>query len=125
MAEFSGYHRIENTQYAVHYSVQWIGWSSFDTLDSDAHGEINEYHWKDAFHFALGGTYYLNDTWTLRAGYLYDQSAQDEVTSISVPDSDRQWLSTGFTYHLSEKANVDFGVTYLLGQDVSVSEETD
>jgi len=123
MIEFSGYHRIENTQYAIHYSVQWIGWSSFDTLESDAFGEISEYHWKDAFHFALGGTYYLNDTWTLRGGYLFDQSAQDDVTSISVPDSDRHWLSAGFTYHLSEKSNFDFGLTYLLGRDVEVSEE--
>lgn len=125
MAEFSGYHRLKDTQYAVHYSVQWIGWSSFDTLDSKAHGTINEYYWKDAFHFSLGGTYYLNNTWTLRAGYLYDQSAQDKVTSISVPDSDRQWFSAGFTYHLSKNANIDFGATYLLGQDVSVYEETD
>jgi len=125
MAEFSGYHRINNTKYAVHYSIQWIGWSSFDTLDSKAHGTINEYYWKDAFHFALGGTYYLNNDWTLRAGYLYDQSAQDKVTSISVPDSDRQWFSAGFTYHISENANVDFGATYLLGKDVSVSEETE
>ena len=124
MAEFSGYHRIKNTQYAVHYSVQWIGWSSFDTLESDAHGTISEYEWKNAFHFSLGGTYYLNDIWTLRAGYLFDQSAQDEVTSISVPDSDRHWFSTGFTYHLSEKSNIDFGFTYLLGRDVEVSEET-
>jgi len=124
MLEFSGYHHIENTKYAVHYSVQWIGWSSFDTLESDAHGTISEYYWKDAFHVSLGGTYYLNDTWTLRAGYLFDESAQDEVTSISVPDSDRHWFSTGFTYHLSEKSNIDFGFTYLLGRDVEVSEET-
>ena len=124
MAEFSGYHRITNTKYAVHYSVQWIGWSSFDTLESDAFGTVNTYKWKDAMHFSIGGTYYLNETWTLRTGYMYDMSAQDEVTSISVPDSDRQWLSGGFTYHFSESSNVDFGATYLFGKDVSVSEST-
>ncbi|TEW55011.1 transporter [Psychromonas sp. RZ22] len=122
MAEFSGYHRIVDTKYAVHYSVQWIGWSSFDTLDSKAFGTLNTYDWKDTYHFSLGGTYYLSESWTLRTGYMYDMSAQDEVTSISVPDSDRQWFSAGFTYHLSENANVDLGATYLLGQDVSVSE---
>jgi long-chain fatty acid transport protein len=56
---------------------------------------------------------------------MYDQSAQDEVTSISVPDSDRHWFSAGVTYLLSDKANVDFGLTYLLGRDVAVYEETD
>ena len=125
MAEFSGYHRITDTKYAVHYSVQWIGWGAFDTLDSKAHGTINEYQWKDAMHFSLGGTYYLNNTWTLRGGYMYDQSAQDKVTSISVPDSDRQWFSAGFTYHLSDDSNLDLGATYLVGKDVSVSETTE
>ncbi|MBL4830827.1 MAG: outer membrane protein transport protein [Aliivibrio sp.] len=123
MAEFSGYHRLEDTKFAVHYSVQWIGWAAFDTLDSDAHGTINTYKWKNAMHYSIGGTYYLNEEWTLRTGYMYDQSAQDEVTSISVPDSDRQWFSAGFTYHLDAKSNIDFGATYLVGKDVTVHEE--
>jgi len=123
MAEFSGYHRIKNSSYAIHYSVQWIGWSSFDTLDTKAFGTVNDYQWKDTVHLSVGGTYYLNEVWTLRAGYMYDVSAQDKVTSLSVPDSDRQWFSGGFTYHLSENSNMDFGATYLLGQDVGVKEE--
>ncbi len=124
MAEFSGYHRIADSKYAVHYSIQWIGWSSFDTLESESSGTISTYKWKDTMHFSIGGTYYLNEIWTLRTGYMYDMSAQDKVTSISVPDSDRQWFSAGFTYHFSENSNMDFGATYLLGQDVSVSETT-
>lgn len=124
MAEFSGYHRLENTKYAVHYSVQWIGWSSFDTLDSQAHGTLNEYQWQNGMHYSIGGTYYLNQSWELRAGYMYDTSAQDQVTSISVPDSDRQWFSAGFSYHLDNKSTIDFGATYLVGKDVSVSEST-
>jgi len=122
MVEFSGYHRLTDSKFAVHYSVQWIGWSAFETLDTKDGDTLEEYHWKDAMHFSLGGTYYLNESWTLRSGYMYDQSAQDKVTSISVPDSDRQWFSAGFTYHINEKSNVDFGATYLLGKDVSVSE---
>ncbi|PKF63377.1 aromatic hydrocarbon degradation protein [Psychromonas sp. psych-6C06] len=125
MAEFSGYHRLTDSLFAVHYSVQWIGWSAFDTLDSKAFGTINEYQWKDAMHFSLGGTYYLSNNWTLRAGYMYDQSAQDKVTSISVPDSDRQWFSAGFSYHFSNDSSLDVGATYLLGQDVSVTETTE
>lgn len=124
IAEFSGYHRIIDTKYAVHYSVQWIGWSSFDTLESKNSGTVSTYQWKDALHLSIGGTYFLNETWTLRTGYMFDMSAQDKVTSISVPDSDREWFSAGFTYHFSESSNVDFGATYLLGRDVSVYETT-
>ncbi|EGU36286.1 long-chain fatty acid transport protein [Vibrio sp. N418] len=123
MAEFSGYHKIEDTKFAVHYSIQYIGWGDFDKIEFKNAGITEkEYGWQDGWHYAIGGTYYLNNDWTLRAGYMYDTSAQDEITSISVPDSDRQWFSTGFTYQLDSSSNVDFGFTYLVGEDVKVSE---
>lgn len=124
MAEFSGYHRL-NDDFAVHYSVQWIGWKEFDVLATKNAGTLNEYQWQDGMHYAIGGTYYLNSDWTLRAGYMYDTSAQDQITSVSVPDSDRQWFSAGFTYAIDSKSDIDFGFTYLLGDDVQVNESTD
>jgi long-chain fatty acid transport protein len=120
--ELSGYHRIENSKFALHYSVEWIGWNTFDTLTAKDAGDIKKYNWQNGMHYSIGGTYYLNNDWTLRAGYMYDTSAQDEITSISVPDSNRNWFSAGFTYNLTAKSNIDFGFTYLLGKDVEVSE---
>lgn len=125
MAEFSGYHEIKDTKFAVHYSVQWIGWSSFDELNTSGGENLNTYEWQDGMHYAIGGTYFLNDAWTLRAGYMYDTAAQDKLTSISVPDSDRQWFSAGFSYHFEKKHTVDFGFTYLMGDDVTVNETND
>lgn len=139
IAEFSGYHHIKDTRFAIHYSVQWIGWSAFDQIDFDnldsgqstilaaqQQGKTyaKDYQWQDGWHYAIGGTFYLNQQWTLRAGYMYDTSAQDSVTSVSVPDSDRQWFSTGVTYQIDDKSNVDFGFTYLLGKDVEVKENS-
>ncbi|MDN3715586.1 long-chain fatty acid transporter [Vibrio breoganii] len=136
MAEFSGYHRITDTAFAVHYSVQWIGWSAFDKIDFEnldptqsiagipGGGSYSKpYEWQDGWHFAIGGTWYVNDKFTLRTGYMHDTSAQDEITSISVPDSDRNWISAGATYHFSDNSNMDFGITYLIGSDEEVSEE--
>ncbi|MCW8333044.1 outer membrane protein transport protein [Vibrio paucivorans] len=134
--EFSGFHKIEDTKFAVHYSVQWIGWNAFDQIEfrnldlptspvGGLDGSYDKpYQWQDGWHYAIGGTYYLNNDWTLRAGYMYDTSAQDQLTSISVPDSDRQWFSAGFTYNIDTASNVDFGFTYLLGDDVSVYEDS-
>ncbi|AJR08255.1 aromatic hydrocarbon degradation protein [Photobacterium gaetbulicola] len=119
MAEFSGYHRLHD-KFAAHYSVQWVQWSAFDTLYMG--GIEKEYAWKDAGHISVGGTYYLNNDWTLRAGYMYDVAATDDIKSISIPDSDRQWLSAGFTYHIDTRSNVDFGATYLIGKDTQVDE---
>jgi long-chain fatty acid transport protein len=125
MAEFSGFHKISGSRFAVHYSVQYIGWAAFDKITFE-NSSIDEkiYDWKNAFHYSIGGTFYVNDIWTLRAGYMYDESAQDKVTSISVPDSDRQWFSAGVGYQLSPQSTVDFGFTYLLGKDVEVEEST-
>ena len=121
IAEFSGYHRVA-PQYAVHYSVQFIRWSEFETLHTDNLGTINTYNWQDAWHYAIGGTYYMNDQWELRAGYLYDTSAQADDRSISVPDSDRQWLSAGFTFKPDLQSSIDVGATYLIGEDSEVQE---
>ncbi|MCE7535156.1 outer membrane protein transport protein [Aliivibrio fischeri] len=126
MIEFSGYHEIKDTKFAVHYSVQYIGWSDFDKIEfTNNPSGLSEsvYDWQNGMHYAIGGTYFLNDAWTLRAGYMYDTAAQDELTSISVPDSDRQWFSAGFSYHFEKKHTVDFGFTYLMGDDVDVSED--
>ncbi|MGR5160543.1 outer membrane protein transport protein [Vibrio owensii] len=129
MAEFSGYHKIQDTKFAVHYSIQYIGWGTFDQIefrnlkDSVLSGSYDKpYEWQDGWHYAIGGTYYLNNDWTLRAGYMYDTSAQADLTSVSVPDSDRQWFSGGFTYHLDSSSNIDLGFTYLVGKDVDVVE---
>ncbi|OEF19741.1 outer membrane protein transport protein [Aliivibrio logei] len=127
MIEFSGYHEIKNTKFAVHYSVQYIGWSDFDQIEfTNNPSGLSEstYDWQNGMHYAIGGTYFLNDAWTLRAGYMYDTAAQDELTSISVPDSDRQWFSAGFSYHFEKKHTVDFGFTYLMGDDVDVEESS-
>ncbi|NGN98504.1 outer membrane protein transport protein [Grimontia sp. S25] len=131
IAEFSGFHKIEDTKFAVHYSVQYIGWGSFDKIDFEnlqgttlTGAYSKPYEWQDGWHYSIGGTYYLNSDWTLRAGYMYDTSAQDSLTSISVPDSDRQWFSAGLTYNLDQSSTIDFGFTYLMGEEVSVSEST-
>ena len=121
IAEFSGYHRIA-PEYAVHYSIQFIRWSEFKTLEAKNAGTINTYNWQDAMHYSIGGTYYMNDAWEIRAGYMYDTSAQDQKRSISVPDSDRQWFSAGVTYKPDDVSSIDFGATYLLGEDVDVAE---
>ncbi|WCP68006.1 outer membrane protein transport protein [Vibrio tubiashii] len=122
MFEFSGYHRIENTKFAVHYSVQWIGWSAFDRLVTTNGTEIKEYKWKDTFHYSIGGTYYVNENWEARVGYMFDEGVQDELTSVSVPDSDRQWFSAGATYHINKDQAIDVGFTYLVGKDKQVND---
>ena len=84
MVEFSGFNKL-NDKFAVHYSVQWIEWSAFDQLSTTGGSFSKDYQWQNSWHYSVGGTYYLNNDWTLRAGYMHDTSAQGKLTSISVP----------------------------------------
>lgn len=121
MYEFSGFHQLTN-QFAMHYSAQYIQWSEFDVLSSKNFGVLNEYNWRDTWHYSIGSTYNFNQQWTGRLGYMYDMGAADKVKSISIPDSDRRWFSAGVSYHINPRSSVDFGYTRLLGEKVTVSE---
>lgn len=120
IAEFSGYHRVL-PEVALHYSVQWISWSKFDSLKADDMA-LKEFQWQDSYHYSLGATWYATDNWALRTGYMFDKTPVDQLASISIPDSNRQWLSAGATYHWSANTSIDFGMTYLIGEDVAITE---
>ncbi|MBD1574960.1 transporter [Vibrio sp. S11_S32] len=123
-ANFSGYNRFAGTPFAISYSIQWTGWNVFDKLDTNTN-TIQNFEWNNTWHYSLGGTYYMNDQWTLRAGYMYDQGAQGkEVRTIAVPDSNRQWFSAGVSYAPTKDSSIDFGFTYLLGQDMHVHQNS-
>ncbi|GLT16218.1 outer membrane protein transport protein [Vibrio algivorus] len=123
-AQISGYNRFEGTKFAISYTVQWTDWSKFDELATAGPDiSLQKFEWKDTWSYTIGGTYYLNDKWTLRTGYMFDQGAQDEITTIAVPDSNRNWLSAGFSYAPTKDSSIDFGFTYLLGVDVDAHEE--
>lgn len=128
MAEFAGYHRL-NQQFAVHYSVNWVDWSAFEELKATSSSCSSgvclqkDEKFKDAWRYAIGGTWYINPSWEARVGFAYDQSPiQSEYRSLSIPDSDRVWYSTGATYHINPDMSVDFGLTYIDGKEVKVNE---
>lgn len=122
-AQISGYNRFKGTKFALSYTVQWTDWSKFDELATAGPNiSLQKFEWKDTWCYSIGGTYYLSNQWTLRAGYMFDQGAQDEITTIAVPDSNRNWLSAGFSYAPTSDSSIDFGFTYLLGVDVDTKE---
>ena len=115
--EISGYHRFQ-PQWAMHYSLMRVGWSSFDELRAvDTSGRNlfqKDEKFRNSWRYSLGGTYYGFDQWELRAGLTYDDSPiPDEYKSISIPDADRFWYSFGGSYKLKENQSIDLGVTYI------------
>ncbi|WGV99481.1 outer membrane protein transport protein [Vibrio sp. YMD68] len=125
-AEIASFHQL-NEQLAIHASVNWTDWSSFEKLE--AHLETYGTHmvkvenWEDNYRFAIGATYQLNQKTALRTGVAYDTSAvNDKNRTITIPETDRTWLSIGASHDISEQLTLDAGFTYILAKDANISE---
>ncbi|KAB8312166.1 long-chain fatty acid transporter FadL [Erwinia endophytica] len=126
MWEVSGYHRVA-PQWAIHYSLTYTTWSQFQQLKATSHhGQTLFYKdesYKDAWRIALGTSYFYDDNWTFRAGIAFDDSpVPADKRSISIPDQDRLWLSTGVSYAFNQHASIDLGISYMHGQRVTIKE---
>ena len=127
IAEFSGSHQL-NSEYGLHYSILWTGWTSFDKLEAYVEGRDGPVFSKtedftSSFRVALGGDYQFNEALKLRAGLAYDESpAEQSHLSISIPDTNRLWLSAGLTYQLDAHSNIDVGMSALRGETQNFTE---
>ncbi|MBQ1783188.1 MAG: outer membrane protein transport protein [Gammaproteobacteria bacterium] len=112
---------------ALHVGALHTAWHSFDQLkvnfDNGTSLIAKEEEWQDAWRYAIGGDWQLDQQWQLRVGYANDQSpVPAHRRSLSIPDADRQWLSFGVGWQLDEHWQLDAGYAYLLGEKVAVQE---
>jgi len=128
--EFSGLHQL-NDNLAVHYSAMWTGWSSFDELAGYVEGMdepvfSKQENFSDSMRYALGATYQVSSKVKLRTGIAYDETPTDENhMSISIPDTNRVWLSAGLNYTFDNKSSLDFGASIIKGETQTFTETDD
>ncbi len=101
-------------------------WSRFAELrvkfDTGAPDSITAENWQDTWFYSLGGTWKMNQAWTLRAGLAFDQSAADDNhRTPRIPDNDRKWVSFGASYTHSKAISMDFGYTHIFVEDGKVN----
>jgi long-chain fatty acid transport protein len=117
-----------NDQVELLADVTWTGWSIIDTIkvndkNSGANVANLSYNFKDTWRYGIGVIYQYNDQWKLRAGLAYDQAPvkSDADRTMTLPDSDRTWLSFGARYSLSKASSIDMGYTHLFFKNASTS----
>ncbi|UTV28419.1 outer membrane protein transport protein [Photobacterium atrarenae] len=125
-AELASHHQLSD-KLAVHASLNWTDWSSFKKLAADINTigtvDIKEENWEDNYRLALGTTYQLNNKTVLRGGVAYDTSAVNDTNrTLTIPETDRLWLSTGVGYRWSERLTMDAGFTYIFAEEAPVNE---
>jgi long-chain fatty acid transport protein len=75
---------------------------------------VIDQNYQDAWRFALGANYPLNEQWAIRGGVAYDQTPIPPASiQASLPDRDRVYLSIGATYRFSKAWSVDFGYSHV------------
>ncbi|GAA5525719.1 long-chain fatty acid transport protein [Microbulbifer aestuariivivens] len=104
---------------------------------------VKEENFKSGFRYSIAGEYYPCEELTWRIGYAYDEgaardglnpagAAEAEATvgealpvtwrSLSIPDTDRQWITFGATYKFDKHLSIDGGFAYLWGDDETIKE---
>jgi long-chain fatty acid transport protein len=125
-ATLSLYHPL-STQLALLADVAWTGWSSIQELrvvrDTGEVVSVTPEHWNDTWRFALGATYELNDTFTLRAGVAFDETPVPASTvTARLPDADRTWLAFGARWQATDALIVDVGYAHLFADEVRIEQ---
>lgn len=117
-----------NEQWSVQGSINYTDWSTFDKLEANLDSGydllLKQEDFEDTWRVSAGVTYLYSDALTLRAGYAYDEGAVSYAhRSLSIPDTDRHWVSAGATYSLTNNTNIDVAYVYIKGREADVSQQ--
>lgn len=104
------------------------GWSSVQELridfDSSQSDSVLTLNYDDVWFYAVGLTYDYSENLILRTGYAMDNSPSDPNNlSVRAPGSDRQWITFGGTYNVSEETQVMFSYIRLESDEITVTSD--
>jgi long-chain fatty acid transport protein len=90
--------------------VQFSHWSLFKdvTILSQSNPPlVNVQGYRDSWMVAVGGSYRLDERWSLKAGIAFDQSpVTSRYRAVTLPDTDRYLLGLGAELRLSDAMSV-------------------
>lgn len=116
--------------------VTWTGWSSVQTLTATARNGVAcplgipgsscaslSFRFKDTMRFGLGLNYTLASGVKLRGGIAYDETPvrTSADRTMTLPDSDRTWLSLGAKFPVGKASSLDVGYSHIFFADASTS----
>lgn len=114
--------------------VTWTGWSSVQTLSAKARGGVAcplgipgstcaslPFRFKDTMRYGLGLNYTIASGVKLRGGIAYDETPvrTSADRTMTLPDSDRTWLSVGAKFALGKASSLDVGYSHIFFDDAS------
>jgi long-chain fatty acid transport protein len=79
-------------QLTGHMTLGWDDWSTLDSvnLSTQSNSAVLDRNWDDTYHFAIGASYRIDDSWQWQAGIAYDTSPVDADDRTADLPVDRQ-----------------------------------
>ncbi len=95
-----GYAYTPSKEWSFEANIEWVNWDQFNSFDlkSGSTGSNPQpFNWNSNFIYSIGATRYLDDGWSISAGYNFiEDSIPDHNFSPGVADANRHWLNAGF-----------------------------
>ena len=108
--------------------VTWTDWSVVNlvTVKKKALGtplQQLSFNFQDTYRIGLGASYQYNEQVKTRFGIAYDKTPvkQPVDRTMTLPDSDRTWLSFGVKYSLSKISSIDVGYSHIFFANASTA----
>lgn len=107
-------------------SIEWQNYGRIGNaarINTFAGARNITFGYNDGWMFSVGGEYKYNRDLTLRAGIGYEISpVTDAVRAVSLPDNDRLWLSTGFSYKIMDRWDLNASYSFLHIKKASIAQ---
>lgn len=110
----------------LHLDMQWADWTVFPELrvvftETQRADSVVETEWDAATRFSLGFDYEISENLLWRGGIAEEETPIPAARNRTprVPDADRTWLATGFTYTKGHY-EFDFALAYIIAGDAPV-----
>lgn len=123
-----GYAIQVTDKWSVGAEVEWFDWSRYQELVLDAgansallpNAAIPQL-WDDTWNIGLGTAYTLNESWTLRAGYIYLETPIPDQTMVPLlAENDQHVITAGVGYQRgAHRVDVSYGVGIYDDRDIS------
>ena len=112
-------------QWTVLGTVEWTNWSTVQELVVTSRSipvSTLDLKWNDGWFFSGGVEYQWDPKLALRAGIAYELTpVPDETRSPRLPDTNRLWLSGGFTYNFTPQFSFDFAYSHIFGENSPIA----
>jgi len=129
----NAYHQL-NSRWAIMGDLTWNRQDRLQEIEIDMptaqipdRKVIQKTAWQNSWRASVGASFRLDEQWTLRGGYMYDQTpvSNSSYALTVLPDASRQMYSLGASYRIDARNTLDLAYSYLKLKEAAINRTDD